>query len=415
MMKKRESIHNKAYYYLFAVLAFTLPVNKRIVPIIIGLILLNWLIEGRYFYKYRLIKNNRSRQYLLSFALLYIMYLIGLLYTNNLRGQEGGYFDIEVKLSLIVFPLIISGIDSEIFSDKRWLHVLFSFVAGCIVASLMCLVNSTANFLESGITNEFYYINISGSLHPSYYSMYINFAIAGIIYIFIKRPITIRLWLKIVLGFLLFYFSLFVFLLSSKAGLISMFIVYGISVIHLLLFNKKYLTGIICLIIVVITCFLFFKILPGATSRIVRATDVVKGNKQISANTTESTSERILVWRSSLEIIGENLLFGVGTGDVKNELVEKYKENNIITAIEQRLNAHNQYLQTFIAIGLIGFLLLSLGLVIPAIICLKERNLIYFLFLIILGFNILVESMLETQAGVVFFAFFNSYLFFIRK
>ena len=35
----------------------------------------------------------------------------------------------------------------------------------------------------------------------------------------------------------------------------------------------------------------------------------------------------------------------------------------------------------------------------------------YFLFLFIIGFNFIFESMLEAQSGVVFYAFFNVFLF----
>jgi hypothetical protein len=37
------------------------------------------------------------------------------------------------------------------------------------------------------------------------------------------------------------------------------------------------------------------------------------------------------------------------------------------------------------------------------------------MFIVLIAFNFLFESMLETQAGVVFYAFFNAYLFAIKK
>jgi len=77
-----------------------------------------------------------------------------------------------------------------------------------------------------------------------------------------------------------------------------------------------------------------------------------------------------------------------------------------------RLNAHNQYLQTYIALGIPGALLLILMLVLPGWLAVRRIHFIYFSFLAVFAFNILVESMLEVQAGVIYYAFFNSLFFF---
>ena len=129
----------------------------------------------------------------------------------------------------------------------------------------------------------------------------------------------------------------------------------------------------------------------------------------------EGTSNRIVVWKTSVELIKENPVFGVGTGDVKDVLISRYKKNKITYAYIYKLNAHCQYLQTFVATGAVGFLILILCLFVPAIIAIKNRNIIYLLFLIIFSFNMLVESMLEVQAGVVFYAFFNSLFFYTKN
>jgi O-antigen ligase len=119
----------------------------------------------------------------------------------------------------------------------------------------------------------------------------------------------------------------------------------------------------------------------------------------------------MVIWKSAVEIIRENLLLGVGTGDVKDALLQRYKKNNLTKILSMRLNAHNQYLQTFVTIGISGFLVLVIMLLAPAISALRKADFIYFIFLAIIGINILVESMFEVQAGVIFYAVFNAILF----
>jgi O-antigen ligase len=76
------------------------------------------------------------------------------------------------------------------------------------------------------------------------------------------------------------------------------------------------------------------------------------------------------------------------------------------------LNAHNQYLQTYIALGIPGILLLMILLAFPGWIAFRRIHFVYFCFLAVFAFNILVESMLEVQAGVIYYAFFNALFFF---
>jgi len=96
---------------------------------------------------------------------------------------------------------------------------------------------------------------------------------------------------------------------------------------------------------------------------------------------------------------------------VKDALLEGYRENKVIPALEHKFNAHSQYFQTFVTLGLTGFLLLLATLFFPAIRALRRGQVLYFVFLVIFAINILFESMLEIQQGVVFYAFFNILLF----
>jgi hypothetical protein len=50
---------------------------------------------------------------------------------------------------------------------------------------------------------------------------------------------------------------------------------------------------------------------------------------------------------------------------------------------------------------------------VPAISAIRSEYYLYFVFILLFSVNNLVESMLETQAGVVFYAFFNAFLFWV--
>ena len=127
-----------------------------------------------------------------------------------------------------------------------------------------------------------------------------------------------------------------------------------------------------------------------------------------------TTGARMLIWKSALELFLEKPLFGYGTGDVKHELVGVYKKYNYDYLADYQLNAHNQYLQMLIAIGLIGSIIFWAYLIFPVFEKNFFSNMVYAGFIFLILVNFLTESMLETQAGVVFYAFFNSLLYFNR-
>lgn len=126
----------------------------------------------------------------------------------------------------------------------------------------------------------------------------------------------------------------------------------------------------------------------------------------ISGSDGRSTSARLHVWSAAWSLIQEAPVTGYGTGDVKDVLLKRYAERGLISAVEKKLNAHNQFLQSWVALGLSGVLLLLAML--AGATWRFRRDPLFAGFLLLTFFNFLVESMLEIQAGVVFWALFYS-------
>ncbi|NOQ24377.1 MAG: hypothetical protein GQ564_03360 [Bacteroidales bacterium] len=122
---------------------------------------------------------------------------------------------------------------------------------------------------------------------------------------------------------------------------------------------------------------------------------------------------RIYLWKYSIELFRNNLLFGVGIGDNKDELIKHYNKNELTVASGLKYNSHNQFLETATQTGIIGLVVLLLVFAIPLYQSIKKKQELLFLFLIICFINFLFESMLERLAGVVFFAFWYSFLWFV--
>ncbi len=128
-----------------------------------------------------------------------------------------------------------------------------------------------------------------------------------------------------------------------------------------------------------------------------------------------SIMQRIEYWKASIGIIKQNVVFGVGTGDIKNVFQEQYEKMNSPLEIENRLRSHNQFLSIFIVFGIFGFVWFLFTLLYPPIKTKKMFEYFYFMFFVIAIVSMLTEDTIESQAGVTFFAFFNSFFLFSRK
>jgi hypothetical protein len=117
---------------------------------------------------------------------------------------------------------------------------------------------------------------------------------------------------------------------------------------------------------------------------------------------------RIEYWKTAIKIFKKNWLFGVGTGDVKETFKEQYKKDNSTLSEKYRRRAHNQYLTIALTFGVIGFILFILFLLYPIWKVQLYKNPLYLSFFIIACLSFITEDTLETQAGVTFFAFFNT-------
>ncbi len=391
-MLRSVKVQELYYYSLFSI-AFFIPVIPKLLPFLIALSVITFFIS--FGLKDILGKLIRLRIPFL-FIGVYFFYLLGLLYSENLNY---GWNDIGVKLSLLLFPVILAA--DGIYTENNTRILLRCYIAGCFAVSVFLVARSCYLYF-SGNENVFFYEAFSYHFHPSYLSFYLNFASAVLVLEMLagKKSTIIKN------SFLLLFFTLIIFLLSSKTGIICSAIICAVFLFALVKRNRN-LTSYALFLFVGIGFYFAVK----NFSRINFAAEVLS-EKNFKTESTESTAARINVWHASMEIIKKNLLFGVGTGDVKDELIKSYQRANMTGPLQNKLNAHNQFLQTCIALGLMGFLLLTLSLVIPGIYSLRNKEWLYGLFLLLVILNLLTEAMLERQMGIIFYAFFNSLLYY---
>lgn len=123
---------------------------------------------------------------------------------------------------------------------------------------------------------------------------------------------------------------------------------------------------------------------------------------------------RGLIWASAFSLIKTYPITGVGAGDVQDELQKYYLDHDYISLTYLKniqFNAHNQFLETAIGLGIPGLSVLLVCFIAPMFYAIKNKKKLYLTFILLFMFSCMTESLLERQSGVVFYSFFNAFLF----
>lgn len=117
---------------------------------------------------------------------------------------------------------------------------------------------------------------------------------------------------------------------------------------------------------------------------------------------------RLYFWNAGLAAVKQHPVLGVGTGDVQQIMNDMYRETDSPLSEAWYKRPHNQFLTITVALGVVGLLVFCLALLYPAIHLRGHLHWFYWLFLVTALFSFLAEDTLETQAGLTFFAFFQT-------
>lgn len=380
--------------FVFAGLLLALPFSKALLSIftiafcLVGVV---GLFIGH--------QSKRPPTALLWLPVIYFgWHAVGMLWTTN---YSFGWQDLNVKLPFLLLPLLLVSYRDVI--SHQWQILTRIFILGLGLALLYCLICSGVLYYSSGKISEFFYTSFSKLLHPSYFAWFIDFAI---ILLFLDRSDSSNK-LSISVLLLVVYLSVGVLLLNSKAGIIGWMLSVALVFVWKS-YSSRSIRPLLTGSVWVVGFFLASKFLvPDSVNRMETMRKVVSATKD-NRGEAESSSTRLQVWHQTIRLIKEQPLLGTGTGDIKDVLVAAYEKANMSFAAERRFNTHNQFLQSWLTLGVIGALIFVLLLFLPLRMAFINRDPALFVFIVLAAFNMMVEAMLEKQAGALYFSLFYS-------
>jgi O-antigen ligase len=381
--------------YLLYAIAFFIPLFPRLVPPLIlafGFLSLFAIFKG--------FSRVQMGEVPTIMLFLFLIYLLGMIYTEN---TARGWFNVEVKLSLLAFPLAFFGF--KFVNKTNYNRTLKAFLWGTVLAVSFCYLQSAYKvFYLDYAYYHFVTSRFSVIIHQSYFTLYVIFAM--IIAIQLNWPIEVKsTWKTIRLVLLLLYFSLAVILTGSKTGFIMWFILaIGMTIVFLVRMRHKSIPIIVLAGVMSLTGIVIQQA-PVLQSRLVNVLTVAQSD-DVDPTSKESTAVRYLVYSSAWNAITSTPWYGTGTGDFQDVLDAIYTEKGYVQAAEKHLNAHNLFLQTWITIGVHGLMFILGIFILMFYYAMRSKDMVLLGFTLIFFIISLTESTFNVQAGVVFFSFF---------
>lgn len=154
---------------------------------------------------------------------------------------------------------------------------------------------------------------------------------------------------------------------------------------------------------------------PGLHSRLlvmVKGWQVYQKTGRAGGN---SVLQRYAYLQAAFRVIHEYFWTGTGTGDLFDVLGHEYLRLNAGLEHYVGFLAHNQYVDTFAAYGVFGFLWFLFALIYPPVKTKSFRDYFFVVFYLIMLGSMFSDDTLETHAGVTLFAFFLSLLMFGKE
>lgn len=339
--------------------------------------------------------------------LFYLAHVLGLLWTTNV---DFAGLDLGIKAPLLVFPVLflLGGPVADVRGALR------AFVLANTVAVLVCLVRAIVRAVVyvsqvgpgevlSGYTLSvpFFASDLAFFMHPTYMAMYLTLAL-----VLLTRPAVCGAWpagRRWALGAVL---VAGVVLCASKAGWLVLLVLGMLFLMEHRKDRRMRRTILAGLLVAIAAGIVLFATNAYVHERVMQVVDTLH-EEAPTPDAANSTDDRRLVWHAAWPVAKAHAWTGVGTGDVKDELLRSYAAHGYVEPLRKQLNAHDQYLNTVVALGIGGVALLLAMVLVPLWTAIRRKEGLLLAFLLLNALNWTVESMLEVQAGVMFLGFFT--------
>jgi O-antigen ligase len=309
----------------------------------------------------------------------YLLYVLNLFHAEDMA--EGGR-QLEIKAPFFLGSLLIVANTRGYISNFKE-KALNAFLYGTLGVSVSALLVSAVKALNAGST---YFLAKDGVTQVSYFT-----------YVELSEVFSHPGYFATFVGFVM------LFLLQGRINILAMAGVFGICAIYYAFQKKMY---IVLAIPAVLVAGLIILLATGSENSKNRFAQVPNFDYDITGDTFNSATYRLAEWTCAADVIRENFWFGTGVGDNRQMLWDAYAARGFKKGVEEKYIAHNQYIETMIACGVIGLCALVVMLFYFGRQFYRIDDLTSLACLLFLAICMLTESMFERAWAITLFSVF---------
>jgi O-antigen ligase len=324
----------KIYQYLLIALAFLLPLTVSGANIVIAIICTLWLLSGNYKEKFKQIISSKV---MIASVVFYSCHVIGMLWTEDLKW--GLHILHKMWYFILLFPVLFNIVQKK--DIRYFLSAFLIAIAITEICSYLVWFEIIPPFKNASVANPTPFMShisynpiLAVTIYLVLHELFLNKKIKNLVFTFY--------------GFFAITMSINMFITGGRAGQIAFFVMLSILIFQI--FDRQRIRSLFLIILILPSIFL----LMYQFSDLFHERVDMAINEVISYPVKGGTSVglRLNYAINSFDVIKENLIFGVGTGDFPIE----YRKINKINSPEHpnTTNPHNMYSLLTMQLGLIG-------------------------------------------------------------
>lgn len=354
--------------------------------------------------------------FILTISVPLFLPLVSVLWSVDMHE---GIKSVETKALLFILPVISLIPQAKNISLDS---VLKSFLIATLMACFFGLISGFLQFLHTGDSGFLYSDNLTYVTESQaiYLSISVNLCFIIVIYLFENNRL--KLVYLLAVSFFLVVMS---FLLAARLSMLVGFVIIGLYSLYKLKSTplKVRLAVLLGFMVLTLSLSIVFPKTIGRFRSLVSSFNysfdnpngVNHFNGEISPENWNGLTLRLAIWQCGLELVAKNLWLGIGSGDYKQALIDKYQEKRFKYALQQRFGIHNQYLYYLLTTGFIGLVLFLYSFYHISRRAFQNKNYLYLLLLSVFLVSFITESVLNKFIGVFPYAYLLTFSFSLSK
>ncbi len=394
-------------YFLFLCLAASLTLPRTIVMWCWMAWLVSWFMEGRF-----LCDANRQGGKHMFPALFLLGWtcweMVSLLWAQPYGGRFPDY-----HISLLIFPIVAYYGVNHLYD---WRKISLVAIIGCVSSLfLYSFVLFWVRNYEYVFFHNIHSVLIDFQLHDfdlllssiKHRMLYCSALGIGLILAFMLRHDWVQAWGQ-VKAYLFFGFSLVcmmtaVLATGSRANILSLVAVGTIALVkQIRVRHHRYMVGTAIVMAGIGCCLLIWQFHPRMKDMTIDHVLHINDHR-----TDPNIQPRLLIWQCALESPKDYLVHGLGVGNVKPYMSEKFAKVNLTSFQDECYSCHCQYLDVCMELGLLAMIVFIIGwCYLPYVYPRNSRARQYGLYLnILFGLNMLTDDNLSRLETIIYLCF----------